>query len=264
MKIAVIVSTYNRPDTLVKVLEGLMGQTRDPDEVIIADDGSADDTRQAVLPFLASQKIRVKHVWHADEGFQLAKIRNRAINASDCDYLVFLDGDCIPEPHFVQDHMTMAKRGWYFQGKRILVRQKAAHSFSFADTTSVFRLIRHALRHNISNRHHIIRLPFFPVVTRKTLSGIKGCNMAFYKKDLETVNGFNNEFTGWGREDSEIVARLFNSGIKRREHPFMAICYHLWHPENTRDRLKMNDNLLEKALSSGQYRCQHGLNVDDG
>lgn len=263
MKVSVIISTYNRPEALVKVLEGLLGQTRLPDEIIIADDGSTDETRTALLPFLENKRIQIKHVWQTDDGFRLAQIRNKAILASSSEYLVFLDGDCIPERHYVQDHLHLARKGCFFQGKRVIVNQKAHEAFTFSGTQSVFGLIRHAVTSGISNSHHIIRIPFFPSYTTARMSGIRGCNMGFFKADLLAINGFNQAFKGWGREDSEIVVRLYNYGIKRREHPFRAICYHLWHRENTRQTIDVNDQLLEQAMASDSYYCNIGIKQNE-
>jgi glycosyltransferase involved in cell wall biosynthesis len=260
MKIGVIVSTYNRPDALVKVMTGLMNQSRRPDEIIVADDGSTDATRQAINPFLEKKKPGCIHVWQTDDGFRLSKIRNEAIKASQSDYLVFLDGDCIPHCHFIKDHGALAKPGCFFQGKRVIVSQQASPLFEHTHTRSFLHLVGCVMTGKISNGHHIIRLPFLPAYTTKKMSGIRGCNMGFYKSDLLAVNGFNQAFKGWGREDSEIVARLYNYGIRRREHPFMAICYHLWHPENTRSRMDENDRLLDQALASNQYYCKKGIN----
>jgi len=90
--------------------------------------------------------------------------------------------------------------------------------------------------------------------------------MGFFKEDLVAVNGFNQEFTGWGREDSELAARLYRYGLKRRENPFRAVCYHLWHPENSRTWLARNDELLEKTLQAKEFYCTRGIKSlnDDG
>ncbi len=263
MKISVIVSTYNRPDTLKKVLDGLLAQNRLPDEIIVADDGSSDETKTMLLPYLKNNKVQIKHVWQKDDGFQLARIRNKAILKSSSDYLVFLDGDCIPQNHYVQDHLFLAQKGFFFQGKRVIVSQKASDTFTCFDTNSTIRLLKHAVTSAVSNAHHIIRIPFFPAFTTVKLSGIRGCNMGFFKDDLLAVNGFNEAFKGWGREDSEIVVRLYKYGIKRKEHPFRAICYHLWHKENTRKSIEQNDQLLEQAMSSDNYYCEAGIKQNE-
>ena len=121
MKVSVIVTTYNRPDALKKVLDGLLHQTRFPSEILVADDGSNDATRQMLEVYIRYPQIRILHVRQEDKGFRAARIRNKAVVASKGDYLILLDGDCIPEKHFVQDHESLAQKGCFFQGKRVPV-----------------------------------------------------------------------------------------------------------------------------------------------
>lgn len=259
MKIAVIVTTYNRPDTLVRVLDGLIHQSRLPDEILIADDGSGYETREAITPYLDSSAISITHVWQEDKGFRAARIRNMGIKASSSDYMIFLDGDCIPERNFVNDHANIAKSGFFFQGKRVIVSKSTSPDFSFKETESFLTLIKYAITSRISNSHHILRFPFAPSFTTKKLSGIRSCNLGVFREDLIAINGFNQDFTGWGREDSELVVRLYNYGLMRLENPFRAICYHLWHEENSRDKLDENDQLLSETLKSKHYICPNGI-----
>lgn len=259
MKISVIVTTYNRPDALKKVLDGLLAQTCLPHEIIVADDGSGPETRQVLGPCLNSKAPVVRHEWQKDQGFRAARIRNKAILASRGDYLVFLDGDCIPERHFVADHQGLAEQGAFFQGKRVLVSQRASGMFHHNDTESVFKRMGLAFSSKVSNRHHLVRVPFSPSWKKTGLSGIRSCNMGIFKKDVLAVNGFNHEFIGWGREDSEFAVRLYKYGLTRKENPFRAICYHLWHKENSRDRLSANDALLAHSRKGNDYFCPQGL-----
>ena len=259
MKLSVIVTTYNRPDALKKVLDGLIHQTRRPDEIIIADDGSGEETAAMVAPYLARKDIRILHVWQEDDGFRLSRSRNKAILASSGDYIVIMDGDCIPESRFIEDHEALAEEGCFFQGKRVLVNEPVEKTFVFRHIDSVTRLLWYALTGKISNFHHIFRIGFFPSYRTTKLSGVRGCNTGFFRKDLFAVNGYNQEITGWGREDSEIVIRLYNYGLKRKENPFRAICYHLWHPENSRNNLHKNDEIMEDTRTVGGYTCRLGL-----
>ncbi|WP_020588407.1 glycosyltransferase family 2 protein [Desulfobacter curvatus] len=260
MNISVIVTTFNRPDSLKKVLEGLLNQTRLPCEIIVADDGSLEETSHLVNQMaMSSPNCPVRHVWHEDRGFRAAEIRNKAILKSSGDYIISLDGDCIPDRYFIQDHLQLAKPGYFFQGKRVLVEKALQDSFNFSHTQKTRWLIANALKGQVSNAHHLLRLPFVPVVTTTKMSGIRSCNMGFFRKDLFAVNGFNQAFQGWGREDSELAARLYNYGLRRREHPFMAVCFHLWHEENNRSNLERNDQHLENTQRSGSYWCSNGL-----
>lgn len=260
MKLSVIVATYNRPDALKRVLEGLLNQSSVPHEIIVADDGSRGETTNLVNQIVSlSPRCPVLHVWHEDLGFRLAEIRNRAILKSSGDYIVSIDGDCIPGRHFIKDHMRLAKPGCFFQGKRVIVEQELEASFDFDKTNRALELFMDALKGRISNAHHLLRIPLFPALTTTRLSGVRGCNMGFFRQDLFAVNGFNQEFKGWGREDSELVARLYNYGLRRREHPFMAVCFHLWHRENDRGNFMKNDAILNGTLLSGNFWSTNGL-----
>jgi GT2 family glycosyltransferase len=259
VKASVIVTTYNRPDALVKVLNGLALQTHPAGEVLVADDGSSDATRSSIEQIKPSLPYPLVHVWHTDEGFRAAKIRNDAIRRSTGDYVVLLDGDCIPNRYFVSDHVRLAQTGCFFQGKRVLVEKTVADGFDWPQANSLVALFRIMLAGGLSNAHHVIRCPCMPSMPSPGISGTRSCNMGIFKADLIAVNGFNQDFFGWGREDSELAVRLTNYGLKRRTHPFMAICYHLWHAESDRARLKDNDAMLKAALASGTSYCLNGL-----
>ncbi|MCP3872911.1 MAG: glycosyltransferase [Desulfobacteraceae bacterium] len=259
MKTSVIVTTYNRPGALKRVLDGLLCQTRLPDEIIVADDGSDHSTKTMLTPYLDDAQSKIKHVWQEDKGFRAARSRNLAIKESNGDYLILLDGDCIPEKHFIKDHLDLAQKGCFFQGKRVIVNQFAEKEFDHKTCNSKSELMVHALKNKISNRHHIVRICFFPSYTTKKLSGVRSCNMGLFRDDIWAVNGFNHDFEGWGREDSELVVRLFKYGLKRKENPFRAICFHLWHNENKRNHLEENDRILEQVAQSESFFCHSGL-----
>lgn len=257
MKISVIVTTYNRPAALAAVLEGLLLQTLPPGEVIVADDGSGPETAETVRRIAARAPWPLSHVWQEDRGFRAATIRNRAILASTGDYIVLLDGDCIPDRHFVRDHRELAQPGRFFQGRRVLVGRGMAEGFTARQANS--DRLRLFFSREIENAHHLIRLPWFQALTTTRIDGIRSCNMGFFREDIFAVNGFNTDFTGWGREDSELAVRLYRLGLRRKDHPFRAVCFHLWHPEHARDRLERNDNLLRDAMASKAYACKNGL-----
>jgi hypothetical protein len=253
--LAAIVSTYNAPEYLRRVLEGYRAQSRYPDELIVADDGSTEETARVVQGFAKEAPFVVRHVWHEDLGFRLAEIRNRAIAAATADYLLFSDGDCIPHPRFVEDHAWIMRKGSFVTGKRMLVGQGPSGSFSWQGGAAA---LSHCLKGGLSGCHHLIRLPWL-VLSRQGNQGLRGCNMAVFRSDLLAVNGFNERITGWGREDSELVARLFAFGLTRREAPFAAVVMHLWHPENKRENVAHNDQLLRQVEESGSYYCTDGL-----
>lgn len=259
MKISVIVTTYNRPGALKRVLDGLLSQVRLPEEILVADDGSGRKTEQMLQPYLHHDRIRIHHIWQEDRGFRAARIRNMAIKKSSGDYLVLLDGDCIPGKYFIRDHLDLAQKGCFFQGKRVIVNQSKEKEFDHRVCNSKRKLITHAVKKEISNSHHIFRIPFSPSFFTRKLSGVRSCNMGVFQDDIRAVNGFNHDFEGWGREDSELVVRLYKYGLKRKENIFRAICFHLWHHENRRDCLEKNDLMLKQTAGSDAYFCTSGL-----
>jgi glycosyltransferase involved in cell wall biosynthesis len=256
-KASIIITTYNNPSALQKVLDGFLLQTVNPYEIIIADDGSKNDTALTVKDFSAVATFPVTHVWQENKGFRAAKIRNEAIKKATSEYLIILDGDCIPNKHFVFDQIALAEPGFFVQGKRVLLSEKASALFG-ADTANSYSATLKMLP-SMANRHHILRIPIFPAFKNKKLRGIKSCNMGFWKEDLLAVNGFNEDFIGWGREDSELAVRLFKYGLKKKEHLFRAICFHLWHPSHSRQTLQINDQLLAETMKKNGYFCANGI-----
>ena len=259
MRISVIVTTYNRPDALKRVLEGLAHQSVAPDEVIVGDDGSGPETRRLVESLIPSASWRLDHVWQPDEGFRASAIRNAAVRRSQGDYIVCLDGDCLPSRYFIADHRRLAEPGCFFQGGRVLVSKKRSPDFSYRSFQSFPGLMKNLIGGDLGNAHHLLRLSAWPARYSRRLSGIRSCNMGFWRSDLYAVNGFNEDFVGWGREDSELAVRLFRYGLSCKRHPFMAVCFHLWHAENVRDRLAVNDVLLEDALENPGHICANGI-----
>jgi glycosyltransferase involved in cell wall biosynthesis len=257
VKITVVVTTYNRPEALVKVLTALNEQIRPPDELIVADDGSTESTRRCVEDLKSWSSMPTLHVWQPDWGFRVAKIRNEALRVCTGEYVIFLDGDCIPDPHFVKDHDRLSGRGYFVQGKRILVDRVWSDHFTHRSIAG--RRFRLLLSRHLGNRHHLLRLSLLPPLINSRLSGTRLCNAAIFKSDLLAVNGFNEAFQGWGREDSEMVVRLYKYGLKRKEHPFAAVCFHLWHPDNDRTQLAENDRLLAQAKTADTFLCAQGL-----
>ena len=253
--VAVIVSTYNAHEYLAKVLDGYLAQTRPPDELIVADDGSDDRTAEVVSVYASKAEFPISYVWQKDLGFRAAKIRNKAVKASSAEYLIFTDGDCVPHRRFVEDHVRIMKTGYFVQGKRMLVSKKASGSFTYPRLRN---LVKMCLKGQVTGAHHLLRIPGL-TIRNKGLRGTKTCNFALYRKDLLAINGLNEDFVGWGREDSELAVRLLKNGLKRRNAPFSAIVFHLWHEEHGKESLAENDKLLAEAIKSPRSYCKNGI-----
>jgi len=262
LKVSLIITTYNNPEALSKVMESVARQSRLPEEIIIADDGSREDTAHVIRLFSEKAPFPVIHVWQEDEGFRAAKARNEAVKRADGEYVILLDGDCVVNRHFIADHLSLAERGCFIQGKRVHVNRDAVPSFGHEQANSTPELMRMALAFGISNTHHLLRLPAFFSVKNRKLRGIKSCNMSFFRNDIIAVNGFNEDFVGWGSEDSDLACRFFKYGLKKKEHQFRAICFHLWHPTN-KTSSNGNRKLLSATIASKEFFCKNGIRKED-
>jgi glycosyltransferase involved in cell wall biosynthesis len=255
---SLIVSTFDQPEYLRRVLDAVSRQSRLPQEMLLADDGSGDETREKFSRWSARQTFASRHIWQAHDGFRKAHILNRAVAAANSAYLVFLDGDMVPHRDFIADHCAAARPAAFIQGHRALVEQKASAWFGRCGLADDPR--RALWQGQISGWKNAFRWPFPYVSEKKHLRGIRGCNFSLWREDMLRVNGYNEDFTGWGREDSEFAARLMNAGVRRLDLRGRAVCFHLWHPPASRTRLPANDGLLEQAIRDKTTRCVHGLN----
>lgn len=257
--VSLIITTYNWPLALSKVLQSAAFQTRVPDEIIIADDGSGAATGSVITSFMEQHpELKVIHSWQEDNGYRLSRSRNLAMAKSSCDYIIFVDGDMILDRHFVSDHMAVAEKGQLVAGRRVQLTQaysqKLLHSKEFPSLLwgSFDRYRLEGIRNRLVSKMR-------SSVTRTT-NGIHGCNMAFFKEDAYAVNGFNESFKGWGPEDVEFAVRLFNIGCVKLKLKNWAIGYHLYHKELPRDQVSINRMMFDFTLANGLKRCQYGVN----
>ena len=258
MRLTLIITTYNWPDSLELVLESIESQTITPDEVIVADDGSAAETKAVVSRFQEDSDLNIIHSWQKDKGFRVAKSRNKAIVKSSGDYIILVDGDLILHRKFIQDHVNNSEANYFVQGSRVLLTEEETNKI-LDSKKIIFSFFSSGLKNRKNAIHSNLMSKFFS--TKKNyIHGIKTCNMGFYKQDCININGFNNDFEGWGREDSEFIVRLLNSGINRKNVHFNAIQFHLWHNDNSRDSLEKNNLILKEAINNCNNWCDNGIN----
>lgn len=250
---SLIITTYNRPDALELVLLSAFAQNELPDEIIIADDGSSEATRILIEKMQKISPVPLLHAWQEDHGFRAAASRNNALRLAKQEYIVLIDGDMILDNDFIADHKKVAKKNQFIQGSRVLLDETATSQVIFLNKFNF-----HFFSSNISNRLNSLHFPML-FVPKNNLKGIRTCNMSFWLEDAKKINGFNEEFVGWGREDSEFAVRLLNNGIKRMNLKFGAIEYHLWHNESTRSYLEKNENILEETIKNNKIWCEKGL-----
>ena len=260
MTCTLLISTYNRPDALKLVIESALNQKHLPDEIVIADDGSTEETRNTIEKLQRKSPIPILHAWQPDEGFRAAMARNRALAMSCGDYVVMIDGDMLLHPYFIYDHLSLAKEGTFLQGGRILLSSLQTQKVVKGEAD-----FPHLFSPGISNRLKTLHLPRLAKLIAKnksqSLKGIRTCNLSLFRRDILRVNGFDNRFVGWGREDSEFVARLYNAGTKRRNLKFSGIAYHLYHLESDRTALAENDKILENSIQENLIKCKDGIDT---
>ncbi|OBX02435.1 MULTISPECIES: glycosyltransferase family 2 protein [Gallibacterium] len=261
---SLIITTYNRPDALEAVLNSVLQQKVLPMEVLVADDGSRQETAQLISRYQQMFPIPLIHCWQADRGFRAAESRNRAISQAKGDYIIIIDGDMVLHPLFIQDHISYAKRGVLVQGGRVVLPlEKTKQILQKPQVYPRIRWYQQGIENRIEKRFSACHLywinRFIHKEKKNYFKGIRSCNMAFFREDALKINGFNNDFVGWGREDSEFVARFYNAGMKRKDIRFAAIAYHLWHNEEARDALPQNDQLLEKTIQQKIVYCENGV-----
>jgi glycosyltransferase involved in cell wall biosynthesis len=254
------ISTYNWPEALNLCLLSVKALKVLPDEVIIADDGSTESTRQLIEKFQKDFPVPIKHIWQPDEGFQLARIRNKGIAASAYEYIIQIDGDLILHPHFIADHMAFSKRGSFVSGSRVMLDEKYSRTLLNKEKVDV-NLFNKEVRNKLNGvRVQFLRSYLSERYKINDMLYMRGCNMAFWRDDLVMVNGYNEEFKGWGREDNEVAVRLINSGIRKRIIKFGGIVFHIYHPEKSRSGLDRNDDMLNDAIITKKTECPVGLN----
>jgi glycosyltransferase involved in cell wall biosynthesis len=263
VRVALAITTYERPDALAAVLASVARQRVAPAEIIVADDGSGAPTRNLVAAFIARSATPARHVFQPHEGFRLTRLRNLAIATTGCDYIVFVDGDMLLHPEFVADHARIARRGCYTQGTRVLADEAlTARLIANPSHPRPFDAGLGGLR-----RAYLLHSPGASVLARRLANGliaIKGCNQGFWRDDLVRANGFNEAMIGWGPEDKELCARLENAGVRRQTLLFGGIACHLHHPAASRAALPANLAILEDTRRERKTRCEHGLSGHPG
>jgi glycosyltransferase involved in cell wall biosynthesis len=263
--ISVIVTTYNREDALDAVLRSLAAQSDTDFEVVVADDGAGPATAELFHNWNAKIRGRVEHIWHDDRGFRAAEIRNRAILAAHGAYCIFLDGDCIVRPDFVANHRRLAESGWFVTGNRILLSPELTTRVLRERLTPEIwgfaRWLTERWRGGVNRLSALPHLPLGPLrrIRQRAWRGARSCNLAIWRSDLDRVDGFDADYSGWGKEDSDIIVRLLLSGVRRKDGKFATGVLHLWHAEADRSQLSENERKLAEVVSGDRVRAQRGL-----
>lgn len=267
MQLSIIISTYNSPAWLEKVLWGYSCQTHQDFELIIADDGSDHRTAELLERMRGETGLNIRHIWQEDKGFRKSRILNKAILQAQHDYLVFTDGDCIPRRDFLQVHAEEARPGHYLSGGYFKLPMSTSKTISKDDIISgrcfdVSWLRRHGLGFWRKNYKIALGPKAARIFNRITTTpcNLKGSNASVWKADALNVNGLDERMP-WGGQDREFGVRLINSGVKPKHVRFNAIVIHLDHARGYADpaRVKANRELRIANEKNKVITTEHGI-----
>ncbi len=257
-KCTLVTPTYNWPEALELLLLSIKDQTYLPNEVIVADDGSKEETTALIKKFQSEFPIPLIHVWHEDNGNQKPKIMNKAIAQAKYDYIIEIDGDIIMHKNFVKDHLKYAKKGQYLFGSRVNI-QKSILATIFKNKITNFNIFSKGIK----KRLRTLRIPIFMhfekehhIISKK----LRGCNMSFWREDFIKINGFNEGLVGWGVDDSEMIQRLHNIGIVGKRLKHTGIAFHIYHKEQDKSHIALNNALEDEVREKKIKFIDKGIN----
>lgn len=254
VKTSVIAAFYNNIDYLKLVLAGFGRQTEKDFEFIIADDGSKESVVKEIENIASNYSFRIKHVWHPDKGFRKNKILNQAILASESEYLVFIDSDCVPHCKFVEEHLNETIDKVVLTGRRVNLSQRFTSRLTeqnvkegFLETNNL-RMLEDALfgESNYVEKGFYIQNKFLRNLLNKKSRGLLGCNFSLHKKDIVAINGFDERYEAPSiGEDTDVQFRLVLNGVIVKSLNHIAVQYHLYH--KLQERLQINLDLFNEV-----------------
>lgn len=266
-RIGVVITTYNQPKWLKKVLFGYEAQSTDDFTVIVADDGSGMPTREVIEFFQARGKLKLQHIWHEDNGFQKCQILNKAIAQTDCDYLIFTDGDCVPEPRFVEIHRELATPKHFLSGGYIKLTMPVSEAITETDIANGVVFDIDWLKRNGQPASHKL----WKLIKSKTIKALlnavtptkatwNGMNSSTWTADIKACNGFNEDMQ-YGGLDRELGERLMNYGLKGKQVRYSVNCLHLDHPRayDNPETWKKNYAIRNEVKRTGRYWTPNGI-----
>lgn len=271
MRASLIISTYNSPLWLERVLVGYACQSVSDFEIIIADDGSTQETANLLSKIREDYKLVINHVWHKDQGFQKTRILNKAVIAAKSDYLIFTDGDCIPRQDFVETHLRHSEQGYFLSGGHFPLSMELSYQITLDDIKSrrcfdLNWLKAHGLGSNFKNIKLTKSSTLANLMNRitPTKPTWNGGNASAWKKDILTVNGFDERMK-YGGEDREFGERLLNLGIQPKRVRYFAIIIHLEHERGYVNQAAWDKNnaIREETKSQKRIKTEFGLNLHE-
>ena len=268
--LSVIISTYNHPIWLEKVLWGYECQSLKKFEIIIADDGSSIETKQLIDKMQMVVSYPIKHVWHEDIGFRKTVILNKATLASKSDYLVYTDGDCVPRKDFLQTHINHRQKGYFLSGgyfklpmgiSQVITKYDIEQQHCFDAAWLIDKGLKKSFKINKITASGL-KSKLLNKLTPTTATW-NGHNASGWKADIIKVNGYDERMQ-YGGEDRELGERLFNMGIKAKQIRYSAICIHLDHERGyvKPEMMKKNNKIRKVTKSNKVIKTPYGIKKD--
>jgi len=266
IKASLIISFYNKIDYLKLVLASIKIQTEQNIEVIIADDGSSPFVIAELNNLILNFPIIVKHIWQEDKGFRKNKILNKAILASESNYLIFIDGDCVPHSNFIEDHLINAKKDFVITGRRVNLSKKITNQLTEQKIQERFlekqfyKIILDGVfgKSTDVEKGIFIQNKLLLNLLNKKTRGLLGCNFSLHKEDILSINGFDERYEAPSiGEDTDIQYRLELIGKKIKSINHSAVQFHLYH--KLQERPKINLDLFEEVKKSKVFYTPHGI-----
>lgn len=273
MKISVIVATYNRPSYLRLCLMSLAASSVLPSEVLVADDGSTKETDEVVREFQGAFRtlFPVVHVRQEHEGIRKQRIVNEAVRRSTGDYLFFTDGDCTVHRHCLREHQQHSDQRAILAGQRVQIGAELTEKL-LASRTVVNGLNVELLKDFLAHRSHhaqeamVLRNSLLRSLLKKDrikpATSVIGCNCSLPKQLFMDINGYDEDFLGFGDEDADLGIRVINSGGFIRSVRNLAIVYHHNHPgswDMTTDQFKHNAAIKNRRIVNKEAYCLNGI-----
>lgn len=254
---ALLISTYNWPAALRVVLTSALNQTTLVDEILIADDGSGSETKLLIEEFQQKSSVLIRHFWQEDQGFRKSKILNKAVAGTTVDYIIQVDGDCIMHPKFVEDHLHACQKGVYLYGSRVNILPDFVQRV-LDEKITVFN----PFSKEIKNKTRTLHFSFLSQLYQphKGISDkFRGCNVSFWRSDFIDINGYNEDYEGWGREDSDLVIRMGNKGVLAKRLRYAGIVYHIHHKINSKHNFELNDKRQNETIANQITYIENGV-----
>lgn len=265
--VSVVISFYNKLDQLELILAALERQSFRDFEVIIADDGSREEVVEKMRTIVQQSPLSIQHLWHEDEGFRKTKIFNEAIRRSRSDYMIFMDGDCIPHWKYVEEHYNNKEQRVLLAGRRVYLSEKISQSLTperirrgYLEGSFVLQLLADGV---FGKSSHVIKGIYVRNRTvrkflNRSMKGVLGSNFSVHKKDLEAINGFDERYQAPAvGEDSDIEVRLIWNNVRIKMVKNMAVQYHIHHKKLPRP--EENLKLFEEVKRERRAFTPYGL-----